>query len=169
MRLKSHSKMTMPDFWERQFLRYELLLGMAGSAAFAYWCQRRNGLAIIEPILHGNRAAVYGTLASILGALLGFAITTISIVIAFSGERRLQMLAKTKHYQSLWRVLTSAVRWFGLATIAALSALLLDRDDRTAPIILYVCVLTLVLSLMRLTRSIWVLERLISILTKPRH
>lgn len=47
---------------------------------------------------------MYGTLASIFGALLGFVITAISIVFGFSSMAQVDVVRGSRHYQTLWRI-----------------------------------------------------------------
>ncbi len=71
----------------------------------AYWIHYRNGAVVSDRLLAQNRAAVYGTLASIFGSLLGFVITAASIVLGFSGSESLAVVRGSKHYPTLWRSL----------------------------------------------------------------
>ena len=157
---------TMPDFWERRFLRFELVACAVFAGGFVAWAERFGGLPMVATLLEGNRGAVYGTLASILGALLGFAITTVSIVIAFSTERSLMRLRASNQYSTLWNVLTSTIRWLGFATVASLFALILDRDRAPEPGALYLCVFAVAVAVARLARTAWVLENVIRIVIR---
>ena len=47
---------------------------------------------LIDTTLDGNRAAVYGALASIFGSLLGFVITAVWIVLGFSASEKLAVV-----------------------------------------------------------------------------
>jgi hypothetical protein len=51
---------------------------------------------LIAQILDSQRGTVYGTLASIFGSLLGFVITTVSIVIAFAHARATRHRARQR-------------------------------------------------------------------------
>jgi hypothetical protein len=53
------------------------------------------------------------------------------------------------------------------ATMAGLFGLIFDRDMNPVPLILYTNVLTTTLAFFRLGRSIWALENIISIVTRP--
>jgi hypothetical protein len=74
---------------------------------------------LIAQILDSQRGTVYGTLASIFGSLLGFVITTVSIVIAFATHERLAIVRASEHYPTLWKVFMSSIRVLGIATVVA--------------------------------------------------
>ncbi|HEY7289995.1 MAG TPA: hypothetical protein VH583_09185 [Vicinamibacterales bacterium] len=154
----------MPEFWERRFLPLELGACVVAIVTLITWSEYFGGYAWIATVLDGNRGAVYGTLASILGALLGFTITTVSVVIAFSTERSLKRLRASNQYAMLWNVLTSTIRWLGVATIGCLVALIVDRDKKPEPWALYLCVFSVLVSVARLWRTAWILENVIRII-----
>ncbi|MFA5861779.1 MAG: hypothetical protein WDA16_08795 [Candidatus Thermoplasmatota archaeon] len=119
--------------------------------------------------LDGNRAAVYGAVASIAGSLLGFVITSISIVIGFSQSDRLAVVRESSHYPTLWRILTSTTTILAASTLLALSALVVDRDPGgTFKILTYVLLAALVVAALRIWRTIWVLKSIIGVVTAER-
>jgi hypothetical protein len=122
---------------------------------------------VLDGLLQQNRPAIYQALASILGALLGFVITAISIVLAFAGMDRLELLRGSPHYGTLWSVFTQTTWILALATVCALAALILDRDAAPNRLALYLCLLTALLSAVRIARCVWVLEQLIGIIVQP--
>lgn len=140
-----------------------IILGLA----FVLWAQICGGGALIEETLKGNRGAIYGALASIYGSLLGFAITAVSIVLGFSTTERLAVVRESKHYPTLWKVFTATIRTLGLATVVALLGLILDRDSSPAKWVLHMTVFATILATLRLSRCVWVLENVISLVTGP--
>lgn len=157
----------LPLVWRRYFLQVELGLSVVLTLGFVLWVERYHGLHIVTQILGGNRAAVYGALASIFGALLGFVITTVSIVIGFSTNERLAVVRESRQYNTLWDVFKSTTRVLGFATAAALVGLLMDRDNNPMRLVLYLVVFTVILSILRIARCIWVLENIIALVTSP--
>lgn len=130
------------------------------------WVVWLGGSGVVDSILHESRSAVYGALASIFGALLGFVITALSIIIGYSGNERLEFLRKTPHYNTLWEVLLKTIKALSFATGAMIVGLVLDRDSSPNHLIFCICVFTILLSLLRLWRCIWVLENVIRIIIK---
>ena len=155
------------ECWEAHFLLAEFALAVALSAGFAAWARFLGGDVQLEELLAGNRSEVYGTLASVFGALLGFTITAVSIVLGYAQSDRLTVVRESKHYPKLWAVFTAANKALALATLVALVGLVVDRDSTPAPVILYVMVFAVLLSSFRLLRCIWVLENVVKIITAP--
>jgi len=155
------------SWWANNFLWAEFVLSVITAVAFAVWIYIFGGSAVIADVIEGNRAAVYGALASIFGSLLGFAITAESIVLGLSGSERLEVIRESKHYATLWRVFISSIRALGLATAIALLGLVLDRDSRPCQPVLVLNLFGIVLASQRLLRCIWVLENVVALVSAP--
>ncbi|HEV8264491.1 MAG TPA: hypothetical protein VGQ06_06040 [Gemmatimonadales bacterium] len=157
----------LPKVWRANFLVVELGIAIVLTAGFVFWVERCGGEAIVTDVLHGQRSAIYGTLASIFGSLLGFAITAVAIVLGFVPLERMSVVRESVYYDDLWRVFTSAIRVLALATVTTLVGLVLDRDASPALPLVYVCVYATILSLLRLLRCVWILEKVIHLVTRP--
>jgi hypothetical protein len=157
----------LPKWWKTNFLHVEFGIGLFLGAVFVVWFEKLNGAHLVDETLQGNRSAVYGALASIFGALLGFAITAVSVVLGFSSTERLSVIRESQHYSTLWKVFTAAIRTLGLATVATLVALVLDRDASPMRIVLHLSVFASILAIFRLARCVWVLENVIALVSAP--
>lgn len=141
----------------------EAAIAAALLIGFIVWDQAGRGGPVIDEVLATNRSAVYTAIASILGALLGFVITAISIVLAFSAMERLELLRQSPHYKTLWAVFTQTTWLLAGATALALVALVLDRDAAPCRPALYFCLGATLISAIRIARCVWVLEQLVAI------
>lgn len=157
---------TLKQIYARNFLTWELLLSLAAAGLFLWWAESKGGQHGISDALRGNRAVVYSLLASLAGTLLGFVLTAVSIVMAWTQTGRFKLLRLSPHYKTLFKVYYSAVGWFAVLTVAALAALVLDRDSRPLVWTTYVIVWLLVLAGLRLSRCIWVLHKITAIATQ---
>ena len=157
----------VPQWWRTHFLIVELALAILLALAFFWWSHWHKGWAIIDATLDGNRAAVYGAMASIFGSLLGFVITAVSIVLGFSTFDRLAIVRTSEHYSDLWRIFTASIRCLALATIISLLGLIYDRDKAPCHTLMYLTVYAVVLATFRLGRCIWILEQIISLVSPP--
>ena len=153
----------LPKWWRTHFLAAEFGIAILCGASFVAWARLWGGGAILEDTLTGNRGAIYGALASIFGSLLGFAITAVSIMVAFSTNDRLTVVRESKPYPTLWKVFTATIRTLGFATVVALFGLILDRDNHPMNPVLYLTVFASVLAALRLARCAWVLENVITL------
>lgn len=154
-----------PLWWRKHFLLVELLIAIALTIMLVVWTARWDGQEVLLNLVKGNRAAVYGTLASLFGSLLGFAITAMSIVLGFTASERLTLLRSSRHYKDLWAVFTSAIRVLGITTVAALIGMIFDREAVQRPYIFVACVGLSALCVFRIVRCLWVLERIVELLT----
>jgi hypothetical protein len=153
----------MPQFWERHFLLYELILAAAIGIAVACWSEVLGGKATLDALLHSSRGTIYGTIASLAGALLGFLITTLTIVHAFVRDDAFSRLRASDQYPVLWRVFRWTIRGLALTAAAALVALLVDVDHAPMWGAFYLVVTLGLMTSALLMRSIWILERLLSV------
>ncbi len=159
--------MKFKNFWEANFLRMELLTALALSLALFIWLQVINGGYLLTQILLDIRATLYGALVALFGSLLGFIITSVSIILGYANSDRLEIVRKSKHYKDLWAVFESAIKVLTLATITALFGLIFDKNNKPVNNLIYINVFTTLLSFFRIARCIWVIENIIKIVTKP--
>jgi hypothetical protein len=153
------------DYWSKHFLGCELVLAGIVTVGFSIWIEAGGGLDSVDQVLLNDRAVIYGTIASIDGALLGFVIATVAIILSFAQGDRFEILRQSSPYETLWRTLRSTIRALALASLAALVALLVDRDASPNSAAMTVCFGLSVLTLLRLGRTIWILERVIAVVT----
>ena len=154
-------------WWKVHFVGAELALAALVGVAFTVWVFALGGERPTNLLLAGNRAPIYGTLASIFGSLLGFTIAAVSIILGYASTDRMEIVRKSKPYATLWRVFVAAMRALAFVTVVALAGLIFDRDAAPAPVILCLCVGTLTLAMLRLARCLWVFEQVIHLVALP--
>lgn len=152
-------------FWRRHFLLAESALAVLLTLCFGVWFWRWSGETAICALLKNNRATLYGTLASIFGSLLGFVITATSIVLGFSASDRLAVVRESAQYPMLWKTLSSTIHALAFATVAALLCLIFDRDSAPVSYLVVSLVLATTFAVLRVGRTIWVLEHIIMLST----
>lgn len=157
----------LPKWWRAHFLGAELVLSVVLAGAVIIWSERYGGWASVHSFLTGARSGMYAALASIYGSLFGFVIATVAVVLGFSTSDRLKPLRDSRQYLTLWRVFKSAIWTLAFATVAAVAALVLDRDASPMRLAFYLVFGTSILVAARLGRCIWVLENMIDIVTAP--
>jgi hypothetical protein len=156
----------MPALWKRHFLIFEGALAIVLTIVFAVWFWRFGGMTSVFALLQNNRATLYGTIASIFGSLLGFVITATSVVLGFAASENLSVVRESAQYPMLWRTFSATIRALAGATLVALLCLLVDRDAAPVPWLVVLLVLAVALSMLRIGRTIWVLEHIILLVTK---
>lgn len=145
--------------WSRHFLVVEAAIAAVVPSGFAAWVEWTHNYGAINDVLSGSRGAVYGTLASVFGALLGFVITTLSLVAGFTS--RLAPLRTSKYYDQLWEIFTSSTWTLGIATVVSVLALLLDRDAHQLRWVVYLVSWQTLLGVVRVFRCVWILEKVV--------
>ncbi len=160
------SRQVFFDRYEAHFMRNEVLIGLVAAVIFATWSYGFNGAASVNRLLSQNRAQLYGTLASIAASLLGFVIAAVTILLTLWPMKTLTLLKESNHGDTLWVLMKSAMRWLALSTAACLVSLMLDRDGAPEPALLDLTFFVLAVTVFRIIRTIWVLERVIDIVTR---
>jgi carbon starvation protein CstA len=157
----------LPRWWRVHFLWVELSLVLIVLSCFTVYVEHSGRRYLLDATLAGNRNAIYGTLASIFGSLLGFVITAVSIVLGYATSDQLRVVRESKHYPTLWRTFTAAIRCLGSATLVAVVGVIFDREDSPQHWITYICMFTSTLTIARLVRSVWILENVVWLVTSP--
>ncbi len=158
--------MMIKNWYNRNFIVLEFLLAIAAALVFTVWVEKIAGREVMYGLLLGIRKELYATIASVSGALLGFIITSVSIVIVFVQSEKLELLRKSKHYPTLYRVFTVAIRYLGFTVAVSLMGLFVDKDNHPQAWAIYLILLGALLSVIGMARCVWVLENLISMVTK---
>lgn len=154
--------------WRKNFLFWEGTSALVLSIGFIWWAHGC-GRAFVESLLTGNRGAVYGALATIFGSLLGFTITAVSILVSFAPTDAFHLLSKSAHYPTLWKTYKAGIRCLAASTVATIVALVIDRDTHPVRLAQYAVVVSLTFALVRLARCLWILEKVIDIVTQAKH
>jgi hypothetical protein len=90
-----------------------------------------------------------------------------SIVIGSIGSNRLEIIRNSRHSRILWKIFSSTIRYLSIATILAIIAMVADRDNNKNIHILSLLFMFTTISIERLARSIWILEKIIHLLSLP--
>jgi hypothetical protein len=156
-------------FYLRHFLLADALASALVTGGIAVWALRFGGARAVDGALSGDRAALYGTLASVFGALLGFIIATIAILVAVVPDDRLVRVRASNQYATVWSTLTSAMRWLAASTAIAVVLLIADRDAAPVRWLELLGVWIWLVTVTRLTWSLWILDSITKLLSKSRE
>jgi hypothetical protein len=124
---------------------------IVGAVVATVWILFFNGARAADGVLDGIRTTLYPLLASISGTLLALVFAAQTVLLGLASSERLAVVTKSGRYADLTKVFAEAVRSLGIATIAAVLALLFDRDTSPSPI--WVCVV--------LNAEVWVVADVI--------
>jgi hypothetical protein len=156
-------------FFRKHFLPIEAVVAFAATLALGLVLRYSPGAdATARDLLEDNRPAVYGSLSAIWGSLLGFGIAALSIAMAFSQDPRMAVVRRTPYYATMWQVFTKNIFAMSLATLAALLALVVDKNKSPSTVLMVLVAGSSLLASFRLANCIWVLEKLVLVIrSKP--
>src|SRR5438046_2622337 len=120
--------------YERNFLMIECLVSVAITVLLVIGINRIYGEAAVMGALKGSRQALYTALASTGGSLLGFILTSVSVVMIFGQMPRFNLLRDKGRYNEAFGVYFQAIQWLAIATIWSILALLIDTDTAPKPV-----------------------------------
>lgn len=153
----------LKKYYKLHFLGIELVLTLIFLTIVVILTNKYIGFNVIELSLNGTRTTLYGTLAAVAGAMLGFVITGLSVLLTTNNDKQMEQLRKSKHYKTIFIIFFSTSKYLGLLLITSLISLVLDKDN--SPIIALTIIalsLTIIVGI-RLLRCIWVLEKIVEI------
>ncbi len=152
--------------WERHFLGADALIAVGIATGLAIW-MFLEGECQVEELISGNRANIYRTIAGVSGTLLGFTLASASFALNAVSSPRLAVLRNSQHYPALWSTFFQTTWFLGALTVTAIVCMIWDRDSAPTTWLVVPLVLFASLCVVRLARTIWLLQRLISLVAKP--
>ena len=149
--------------WNRHFLRNEFAVAVV-LGVLVLVSDRWVSPGGLDSLLAGDRSVLWGTVASIAGALLGFVLAAASILVAIVERPPLRRLKVSSQYDTLWHTFVSATKWLGALTLLSLVQLTLDADHAApARPWIYLLVGAAVLAVLRVARCVWILQNVLSL------
>src|SRR5699024_1148541 len=110
----------MRRFYRTHFLGCELLISILLITALTCITYKYFSFNIIITSLHEVRDMLYGTLATLSGALLGFVITGLSVLLTTNTNKQIETLRKSKHYKTIFTIFFSTSKYLGILLIISL-------------------------------------------------
>ena len=148
-------------FYRAHFLSVELVLSIVITILFA---EARLWLPVLDKALTdlaGKDTTVYSTLAGVAGTLLGFIITSISILIAIGRSPQLQLIRDSGQMETVWTIYSQAIAWLALATGWSLAGLLLSQVGHAGAVLAIGECGLVILCAFRVYRCVWVLSAVV--------
>ena len=111
-----------------------------------------------------NKKDIYPLIATIAGTLLGFIITGVSIILAFSESEKLRLLKKSKQYTTIYEIYFSTIKFLALSTAIPIFGIIVN--DNWADYVLYILIWSIIISSLRICRCVRALENIIKLIHK---
>ena len=160
--------MNIRGFWDRHFLGAEAGVVIFLTLLVLLWIFAFDGDSRVDSLMANIRAPVYQTVAAIAGSLLGFSITATSIMFGLASHESLAVLRGSKHYPVLWEILFQTTYSLGGLTIISLASLVFDKDGNPCHLLFALTLMFATLSIARIRRTLWVLRRVIRIVSESQ-
>jgi hypothetical protein len=146
---------------------YVWALIAAGAYLLIDW--QHHGDTLLAVTEKGTREALYISLAATCGALLGFAITAITILLTLGGGRRIEWLYEQPRFEYSRVILLGSIHALAFATVVYTALIISDTGNQGQPFLEALAVFTAVLTVFRLHAVIKLLGDLLEIVLKDRR
>lgn len=150
----------LSKIYKRNFLNLELglsiLLGLG-----AIWLL---SFVDLNSWLQTNRTTIYSLIATISTTLLGFVITGVSVLIAFSESEKLKLLRESAQFETIFIVYFSTIKFLAITALLSIFGIIFSTFFQN--LILYLVVWSIIISSLRIYRCLWVLENIVKIFHK---
>lgn len=153
----------MRKIYRAHFLGIEFLISVMIISVLTYIFYKYFGFDVFQSKLNGIRGVLYGTLVALSGALLGFVITGLSVLLTSSTTPQVEKLKQSKHYKSIFKIFFNTSKYLGVLFIASLLSLVFDQDSSPTILLPLITLWALIIVIFRLLRCIWVLEKMVSL------
>jgi len=153
-------------FYKRHFMNVELLIVFIIAILILYLLFILLSPNGFDSWIISIKGSLYPVIATVSGALLGFVITGVSVIIAFSESDKLRLLRKPstkKTFKSLFDVYFRTIYYLAATTIISIFGIVIHQYST---FLFCILVISSFISLQGLYRCIWVLENLVQIIHK---
>lgn len=159
--------MQLLEFWRSHFLGVELAAAAicAGIAAVYFFVFA--GPSLADSAIFDNRETVYRTAATVGATLAGLTGTVVAIVFGLVRTERLQLLWESQQSEIVWKVFFGTIRCLGLFVIVSFVGLIVDHGCDPIVGMAVAFSYAALLSVFRLARSLWLLQRIVKIMAMP--
>ena len=147
--------------YKRNFLSFEFLLSILYSGCIIILMNLFYDQSTILNWIKTSKSEIYPLIATIGGTLLGFVITGVSIIMAFSESEKLKPLRESKQYKTLFEVYFSTIKFLAITTILGIIGVIINAEYSI--IIFYLTIWSVIISFFRLWRCMWILENIVEI------
>jgi hypothetical protein len=158
----------LSSFYDKNFLLIEFLLAPVLTVLVVLTLHELDKIDAVKESLKENYQVLYGTCAAVTGSLLGFALTAVSVILAFSTMGRFRLLRESKHYSTVFRIYFQTIFWLAVATVWAFIGLVGQSAHSPRLWILYGMLWLGILCIFRMWRCLWILSEFAEIAVKPR-
>jgi hypothetical protein len=156
-------KQRWADGWNRHFLGFEALAVLTVGLLLVLAIELLVGHQPVANAAGRLDGAFLSTVAGIIGGLLGFTITTMSIVAGLVYSDRFELLRQSPHFVKVWRIFGNAIGWQTLFLTTALAGFFMPNSGTPFQILMLTMVPLVLAVAASLWRCIWLVRRVFEI------
>lgn len=153
----------MRNFYRAHFLGVEFCFSIAIILIFFGFLHHYNAIELLSKLLYGVRTSLYGTIAAVAGALLGFVITGLSVLMTANSTEPLERLQRSRHYITIFKIFFSTSKFLGVLLLVSLIGLVFDKDVNPILSLTIVTLWAIIIVIFRILRCLWVLEKIVEL------
>jgi drug/metabolite transporter (DMT)-like permease len=147
----------LPNWWRNRFLLFDgiagVFLGVSGAVLVLYSYPDSVG-----SLLPDKRGEFYGALFAGFSTLLGFTITAYAIISGYSSHALVAKLMRGNRHRELLDAFIQTCYVLGISSLLSLGAMLSDREKAPSKFWVFVILISLFLSLVRVWRCLNLLK-----------
>ena len=148
-------------FYKRNFMNIDMIIAIISVVVLYYMSITLLNSTSIEQWILTIKTSLYPVIATISGALLGFVITGVSIILlAFTPSNKLTSLKKSSQYKNIFNVYFRAIYYLAITTIISVFGLIITTYNTFW---FWILITSSTISLLGLYRCIWILEKIVKI------
>jgi len=141
---------------------------LAGSTYFVV-CLVEKGDSLLQLADKGTRSALYISLAASSGAMFGFAVTAVTILLTLGGGRRIDWLYSTRQFAYTRIILFGSIRALALSTVVFTALIVVDTHKHGSYVLEAIAAGVVALVLLRLTSVVKLLGDLLEVALQDRR
>ncbi len=154
-------------YLKRHFMMAELVISIVLSIIILFIVLPKVlGSTSVDDWVLSIRINLYPVIASISGALLGFVITGVSIILVFSDSDKLEHIKGRKQYPTVYKVYFWTIKCLAVTTIISVFGIVISTYST---IWFYLLFISSVISTFAVYNCIWALEKITEIVHKKEQ
>jgi hypothetical protein len=118
--------MSIWSTYKNHFLTAEFLISIGIALIWIFYIRFTWSHDEILSWISSNKKDIYSLVASIGATLLGFVITGVSIIIAFSESEKLKLLKKSTQFKTLYDIYFNTIGYLAITTVIPIIGLILN-------------------------------------------
>lgn len=155
------------NYIKQHFLLFDLLKSILLIIAIIFIANNYLLENEIRNFLLDSRQALYSVTATIAGAILGFVITGVAIIIGLGDEKSLSKLKRSKYHIQIYEAYFKAIIYLAITTFLGITGIIIHKESINLWLF-YANLWGILISVISVSRCIYFLKMIVKIITSGR-